>query len=73
MKIKELMDRLSKLSGDTEALVYWEEGDKHTFFSIDDLSLVQGTPMRDKTGKVGFTFEKSGPASWLLINISPEH
>ncbi len=70
MNVKELRDKLSKLDDKTTVVVYWEREADSQYFEIDDVSLAKGTPRRHADGKVGFTFEKEGPATWLFISIS---
>jgi len=72
MKVKELREKLSKLDGNTDIVVHWEEGSKHQYFGIDDVSLTRGTPRRDAEGKPGFTFDSKGPVAWLFISVSPD-
>jgi hypothetical protein len=71
MKVGELREKLAKIPDDMYVVVYWEEGPEHQYFGIDDVSPTPGTPLR-RDGKVGFTFESKGNATWLFLAVTPE-
>ena len=66
MSVAELQKQLSKFPADAKVVVYWE-GDNQ-FFEVDEVSLNKGTPSRIE-GKAGFSFDGSGPASWVFISL----
>ncbi|HTA60350.1 MAG TPA: hypothetical protein VK805_19510 [Candidatus Baltobacteraceae bacterium] len=76
MTVAELKNQLSKLPADAKVVVHCEEGELRMgadgLFEIDEVSLQSGTPSRgSEKGEAGFKFEKSGPASWAFITVSP--
>jgi hypothetical protein len=74
MTVKELRDKLAGLDAAMPVTVCWEDGDNQRFFEIDDVSPKKGTPKRleNGIGQLVFTVERSGPASWCFITISPD-
>jgi len=72
MTVKQLREKLAGLDDKMPVVVYWEDRDDQRFFEIDDISPTKGTPKRLKSGKPGFTFDRSGPATWCFIMISPD-
>jgi len=40
-------------------------------FEIDAVSLAQGNPFRDGSGKAGFAFDQNGREKWLFIEVDP--
>jgi hypothetical protein len=77
MTVHELRYRLSQLEGSAQVAVLWEEYSESKthietrLFEIDHVSMSRGTPSRDEEGRGGFTFDGTGPASWLFISVIP--
>jgi hypothetical protein len=71
MTIKELREKLSKFDDKTQVVVYTEDEVGLHLFEIDDVSMARGTPSRLQDGTAAFTADNTGPASWLLISVSP--
>jgi hypothetical protein len=67
--VAELKKKIEALDPKTHIVVYRETESGTEFFEISDASLSTGTPRRFESGKVGFTFDPKGPATWLLISI----
>jgi len=71
MTVKKLREKIAKLPDDMDVIVYWEDGPKHQYFGVDDVSPTKGNPSRTD-GKVGFEFTSKGLVEWLFISVSPE-
>jgi hypothetical protein len=72
MNVKELREKLARLDDKADVYIAWEDGNDSRFFGIDDVNLQSGTPRRHANGKVGFTWDRSGPVEWAFISVSEE-
>ena len=73
MTVDELREKLAKLDGKKQVVVYWKDEKSEThFFGIDEVSLTRGTPKRLGHDKPEFGFAGKGPAEWVFIEVSPD-
>lgn len=70
MTVGELRKHLEGIDPKTNVALYRETHEGTEFFDVTHIGLSTGTPMRNEhTGKAGFRFESTGPATWLLISF----
>jgi hypothetical protein len=73
MTVYDLRAKVSKIDGNKQVVVCWEDEQNQThYFGIDEVSLRRGTSRRLPNGKPSFTFDGKGPGEWVSIDISPE-
>ena len=71
MTVYDLRAKLSKLDGQMNIVVYWEDEIAPHCAEIDGISVRKGIPKNLANGKTGFEFERSGPAEWAFIEVIP--
>jgi hypothetical protein len=71
MTVYDLRAKLSKLDGQMNIVVYWEDEVAPHFAEIDGISVRKGIPKNLANGKTGFEFERNGPAEWAFIEVIP--
>ncbi len=69
MTVGELQKKLEGLEPKTHIVIYSDTEGETEFFEVSDASLSRGTPKRHADGKVGFTFDHTGPATWFFLSI----
>jgi hypothetical protein len=72
MTVGELQGQLQGMDPKAHVVAHREdrETDEMELFEVMDASLSTGTPTGDElSGRAGFTFERSGSATWLFISI----
>lgn len=71
MKVKDLVEQLTKLNQEAQVACHQElisGGSK--FFEIDDVKEAHATSHRDDNGSIGLTFGRgSQSAPWAVLNI----
>jgi len=70
MTVGELLQKLDGVDRNDRVVVYFETGHPIKLYDVTDASLSTGDPHTDEhTGKAGFIFDKTGPATWLFISV----
>jgi hypothetical protein len=68
MTVKELREKLAGFGENIEVVGLWERNDPIVLY-IHEISQSQGTRVKLPNGKEGFTFDRNGPATCVLITV----
>jgi hypothetical protein len=69
VKVRELKEKLNKINDDLHIAVLREYDEEIELFEIEEVAVHSGTPSKADGEKAGFTFENSGPVTWLFLSI----
>jgi hypothetical protein len=68
MTVKELREKLARFDENIEVVGLWERNDPIVLYTRE-ISQSQGTRVKLANGKEGFTFDRNGTATCVVITV----